>query len=94
MHTPFLPTGENSSPMEEEDSKSYSSWTTNDSQFSRAMEHHLGDLDDEIIQYIIEVNDDSYTDDEYTKQSSDQDETSETDNSTEATTCKSESNSD
>jgi hypothetical protein len=49
MHTPYLPTGENNSSNEEDDSRSYSSWTTNDSQFSRAIEHHLGDLDDEII---------------------------------------------
>jgi hypothetical protein len=101
MHTPYLPTGENNRPNEEDDIRSYSSWTANDSQFTRAIEHHLGDLDEEIIQYIIEVNDYSCTDDENTTQSSDQDEKSETDNSTEATiweseetaTCESESNS-
>ena len=86
MHAPYLPTGKNSSPNKEDDNRSYSSWATNDSEFSRAIEHHLGDLDDEIIQYIVEINDDSYTDDENTSKSSDQDETSETDNSNEAPT--------
>jgi hypothetical protein len=92
MHTFYLPTGENNSPNEEDDSRSYSSWTTNGSQFSRAIEHHLGDLDDEIIQYIIEIIGDSSTD-ENTKLSSDQDEKSEKENSAEDTTCDSESNS-
>jgi hypothetical protein len=53
MHPSDKPSGKTS---DEKDSNICSSWATVDSQFSNTIEHHIIELDDEIIQYVIEVN--------------------------------------